>query len=98
MYVQLVMNIEWDESKRISNFTKHGLDFRDVHICFDNLILEKIDDRKEYSEMRYTALALFLGRVVNLVFTKRGENLRIISFRKANERETNVYTQRLESS
>jgi uncharacterized DUF497 family protein len=26
----------WDETKRLSNLKKHGLDFRDAHLVYDN--------------------------------------------------------------
>ena len=39
-------------------------------------------------EIRYTGLGCIMGRVVNIVFTKREPDIiRIISFRKANSRE-----------
>jgi len=92
------MNFEWDENKNRINVKKHGLNFKDVHFCFENPIMEKVDDRFEYGEKRYTALALLLGRAVNLVYTKKNETIRIISFRKANEREKKAYLQRFEET
>jgi len=91
------MKFEWDENKRKSNYEKHGLDFRDVELCFESLIFEWEDTRFDYGEKRFVSLALLDSRVVSLVYVKKAEDLyRIISFRKANERETKSYLQRFE--
>jgi hypothetical protein len=84
------MIIEWDEQKRLTNLKKHGLDFSAVEICFESPIFEWKDTSFDYGETRFIAYASFFGRVVNLVYTKDSstDTYRIISFRKANERET----------
>ena len=92
------MKFEWDEDKRKSNYEKHGLDFRDAELCFESPMFEWKDTRFDYGEIRYKAYALFLGRIVNLVYVKKSESLyRIISFRKANGREAKDYLQQLEA-
>jgi hypothetical protein len=48
---------------------------------------EKEDRREDYSELRYVTVGKLDGRMVILVWTPRGEARRIISMRKANERE-----------
>ena len=45
------------------------------------------DTRKDYGETRYATLGLIEGRLDCMCFTIRGDNIRIISLRKANERE-----------
>jgi uncharacterized DUF497 family protein len=89
------MDLEWDEEKRLINARKHGIDFADVAQVFagDVLILE--DDRFEYDETRYIAFGLFYGRVIAVVYTMRGEVLRIISARKASKHEERNYFQRV---
>lgn len=82
---------EWDEAKRLSNFRRHALDFEDV-ILFDwTSALVEPDTRKDYRERRYIATGKFLGRLTVLVFTIRGQQVRIISWRKANVREQRAY-------
>ena len=49
------------------------------------------DERHNYGERRKTALGLLDGRLVVIAFTERNNNLRIISMRKANNRETKIY-------
>jgi uncharacterized DUF497 family protein len=85
------MKFEWDEAKRRANLEKHGLDFADLgefdwttHVVF-------VDDRWDYGEVRYTALALFLVEVHSVTFTRRGARVRIISFRRASRKELRRY-------
>lgn len=49
------------------------------------------DERHNYGERRKTALELLDGRLVVIAFTERNNNLRIISMRKANNREAKIY-------
>jgi len=49
------------------------------------------DDRKDYGELRLIALADFAGALHAVVFTRRGANVRIISFRRANRKEVKRY-------
>ena len=49
-------------------------------------------DRQERSgEVRYSSLVMIADRLYNVVWTPRGPNTRIISFRKANDREIARY-------
>ena len=47
------MEFEWDESKRISNLRKHGIDFLDVAAVFGRSIVTISDDRFDYGEERF---------------------------------------------
>ena len=58
----------------------------------DTLTVE--DDRRDYGEDRFITVGFLDGTMVVLVWTPRGEAYRIISIRKANERERALYTPR----
>ena len=58
----------------------------------DTLTVE--DDRRDYGEDRFITVGFLDGTMVVLVWTPRDEAYRIISMRKANERERALYTQR----
>ncbi len=58
---------------------------------FSGVTVTVTDTRKDYGEARYIALGTLHGRVVVVVHTQRGETTRIISMRKANEREQRIY-------
>ena len=47
------MEFDWDESKRISNLRKHGIDFLDVPVVFSGSIVTVEDDRFDYGEERF---------------------------------------------
>ena len=49
------------------------------------------DNRKDYGEPRYITIGFLANRMVILAWTQRGKARRIISMRKANEREQAVY-------
>ncbi|WP_255449710.1 BrnT family toxin [Shimia ponticola] len=45
------------------------------------------DTREDYGEPRWITMGYLDGRMVVLVWTERGDTVRVISLRKANERE-----------
>lgn len=86
------MHFEWDETKRLQNLEKHGLDFAEVaelFACEAPLVVE--DTREDYGEKRFQGLGVLRGIVVLFVFTPRDDGLRIISMRKANKKERAIY-------
>jgi uncharacterized protein len=86
------MAFEWDEQKRESNLAKHGVDFRDIPALFDGAdTLKFVDEREGYGETRIYCLGEIEGRIYAVAYTWRGENRRIISARRANDRERRKY-------
>jgi uncharacterized DUF497 family protein len=85
------MEFEWDEEKRRRALDERGLDFADVvHFDLRNANVFE-DERKEYGERRFIAFGYLFGRLCCLVFTQRESRMRILSLRKANEREKRKY-------
>lgn len=83
------MRYEWDERKRHSNLEKHGLDFFDVAVVFES---SHVVVHSPYSsEKRLLAIGIFKKRFVTIVYTMRGEAIRIISFRRARHEERDTY-------
>lgn len=89
---------EWDENKKLANLEKHGLSFDDAKFVFSSQIVTFIDDRYPYNEERYVTLGTLNKLVVIIVYTYRDSKIRIISMRKANEREQKIYQERLRTS
>ena len=85
------MRFEWDEKKRLINIRKHAIDFADVPAIFESDIVTISDDRFEYSETRYQTLGLLKSRVIMVVHTESETVIRIISARKANKHEEEIY-------
>jgi len=88
------MKFEWDETKRLDNIKKRGLDFQDAHFVFNDEAYVIEDLRKDYDENRFILFGPLFGRLVVIVFTFRNDTIRIISMRKANQREQNKHTQK----
>ena len=85
------MRISFDPNKSSKNAIERGLPF-DVVIEFDfSSALFTKDERRAYAETRYVALGLLHGRLHVLCFTETGDGIRVISFRKANDREVRAY-------
>ena len=87
------MKFSWDEAKRKSNLQKHGIDFIDAEYVFDGATFTYEDDRFFYSEQRFVTLGLLQGIPVSIIHTETNEEIRIISFRKATKRETEILFQ-----
>ncbi len=85
------MKFEWDESKRLVNLQRHGLDFADAWRIFESYRVIFIDDRFDYGESRLVTIGVLSGRIVTTVYTEDDEITRIISLRKATKNEQTKY-------
>lgn len=85
------MNFEWDERKRLSNIIKHGIDFDDVDEVFADPQGYDAPSKGEYGERRSVRNGALRGAIVTVVYTKRGDNVRIISARAARKEERARY-------
>lgn len=88
------MKFEWDENKNEKNIERHGIDFQDAHIIFGHPLLLKTDTRKDYGEKRLVGLGQLFEIEVVIIFTKRADNIRVISIRRANKNERKVYQEK----
>ena len=84
--------IEWDANKAKVNLKKHGIHFSDAEaVLFDPNAISFEDENAE-GEQRHVAMGLdHLGRVLVVVYTYRGENIRLISARRATQNERRAY-------
>jgi uncharacterized protein len=81
------MRIEFDGAKDLANREKHGLSLA-VAAEMDFAAARIIPDlRRDYGEARYWAVGPIGGRLHVLASTMRGQVLRAISLRRANQRE-----------
>lgn len=85
------MNFTWDESKRQSNLQKHGLDFADAEKVFNGPLVLFEDKRENYGEQRMIGIGLLDYLVVLMVHVESDDDIRIISMRKADSDETDLY-------
>lgn len=77
--------------KRHANLRKHGIDFTDAERVFSGFPLTAEDMRVAYGERRFLALGLLEDQVVPVTHTERGDDIRIISIRRATEHEACFY-------
>ena len=90
------MKIEFDPAKRQLTLEHRGLDMAQAGEIFEHTTLTIADDRKDYGEPRYITIGWLTGRMIVLVWTPRGAGRRIISLRKAKDREQALYRHRLD--
>ena len=90
------MEIEFDSDKRDKTLKERGLDFSRAVEVFAGVHFTGQDTRSEYAEDRFITVGTLNARLVVLVWTPRGEIRRIISMRKANEREKAIYASHLD--
>lgn len=86
------MLIEYDENKRNLTLAERGVDFADAEQIFVGVHISAPDERQDYGETRYITMGYVNARLVVCVWTYRPDEFtpthrRIISMRKANERE-----------
>ena len=86
------MHFEWDEAKSDACFAERGFDFAyAARAFFDPDRLIQADTRHSYGEQRYQLLGKIEQRVFVVIYTPRTQAMRIISARKANQREVKRY-------
>ena len=86
------MNFEWDEAKSEACFTQRGFDFGyAAQAFFDTNRTVHADTRHSYGEKRYQLMGMIEQRLFVVVYTARPDAMRIISARKANQRELRHY-------
>ena len=93
------MEFEWNDKKAHSNLKKHGLSFDDA--CFvlqGNNVVTFPDERRNYGEERFISMGILMHSLVVIVHTYSCHKVRIISMRKANEREKKIYAKRLRAT
>lgn len=86
----MARSFEWDEHKNAENAAKHGVDFSEAAIIWDDPLCKvSRDEAHSTFELRFSIIGLSLwGDVLIASFTeRREEHYRIISARKATRAE-----------
>lgn len=87
------MEFEWHDAKAKSNLRDHGVSFDLASTVFnDAFAVERLDDRGDYGEERFVIVGMAKGQVMLYVaYTECDERIRIISARRATQREQDDY-------
>jgi uncharacterized protein len=85
------MIITFDSAKDASNLEKHNCSLADAELFeWDTAVIWQ-DDRYDYNEKRMIGLGYIGNRIFCVVFVDRNNTRRIISLRKANNKEVTRY-------
>ena len=92
MHTLSLVEFEWDEEKAAANLRKHGVDFADAVLVFEDDLALTMEDPDSEREARFITMGHdSYGRVLVVVYTWRGERIRPISARKATGKEGRRY-------
>jgi uncharacterized DUF497 family protein len=85
------MEVSYDPTKAQANLTKHGVSLSDTESFEWDTAIVWMDGRRDYGEIRMTGIGYIGLRLHVVVFTDRDNTRRIISLRKADDREIKHY-------
>jgi uncharacterized protein len=86
---------EWDPAKAAANLAKHHVDFADAALSLEDPLALTMPDPDAVDEERFVTLAADpTGRILVTVFAHVGDNVRIISARRASPGERKRYEKR----
>jgi len=89
------MDYQWDQEKADLNWKKHGIDFADAIGVFEDAYALTVREEVIQGEQRFATVGMdFVGRIIVVVYTYRGDDIRIISARAATKVERGTYDER----
>lgn len=90
------MRYTHDAKKRAANLRKHGYDFKDAPQLIEGAATVTFEDRRfDYGEQRFITLGMLDGNVVIIATAETDEEIRVISMRKAELNEEEIYYAKL---
>lgn len=86
------MSIEFDPDKAVRNRLKHGVSFAEAEPVFHDPLALTQEDDDAHGERRFVTMGMgALGRLLTVVWTQRGDTIRLISAREATRNERKAY-------
>ena len=85
-----MIEFEFDEAKSDSNRKKHGIDFLEAQVIWEDPDVLEIPARTK-DEPRYLVIGRKDNKYWSAIVTYRGENIRIISVRRSRPEEVDLY-------
>jgi uncharacterized DUF497 family protein len=89
--VEAIAAFEWDDNKRRANVAKYGIDFADATDVFSDPRQFTYGSPRHVPEERFVSVGSVHKRLIAVVFTQRGDKIRIISARPARRKEREQY-------
>ncbi len=88
----ILIDVVWDPEKANNNLKKHGIRFSDAEIILSDPNALTREDISTVGEQRFATVGIdAVGRVLVVVYTHRGEDIRLISARTATKGERKSY-------
>lgn len=85
------MAYQWNRGKATANLRKHGIDFADAVSVFSDSLAITIPDER-FDEERFVTIGMdAFARILVVVYSLRGDEIRLISARKATRQERQQY-------
>jgi uncharacterized protein len=84
------MGFEYDQDKSTANKAKHGIDFGEAQVLWDDSDRLEIPARTQ-EEPRYLVIGMISGKHWSAVITYRNDNIRLISVRRSRKEEVELY-------
>lgn len=85
------MEFGWHTAKHLATQRSRGFGFDIAALIFDGQIIEQIDDRRDYGEVRVKAIGETGDEVFVVVYTDREDVRWIISARRASRKERRLW-------
>jgi uncharacterized DUF497 family protein len=86
------MRYTHDPKKRTANLKKHSYDFKDAPLVIESVATVTFEDKRfDYGEQRFITLGMLRGEAVVITTAETDEEIRIISMRKAERHEEEIY-------
>ncbi len=86
------MEVEWDPNKAAINLQKHGVHFSDAEAVLLDPNALSFEDTEAQGEQRFVVIGMdHLWRLLVVVYTDRGNRIRLISARSATRSERRKY-------
>ena len=84
------MVFEFDEKKSVRNKVKHGIDFTEAQMLWQDPEFVMIPARTT-GEKRYILIGRYASKIWSAIFTIRNKKIRIISVRRSRKDEEEIY-------
>jgi len=86
------LEFDWDHAKAQTNLRKHRVPFlKACEVFKDGSRLELADVSGDYGEERWIVLGRAGQKILSVVYTQRGQRIRLISARRADRNEQRTY-------
>ncbi|MBZ0073036.1 MAG: BrnT family toxin [Gammaproteobacteria bacterium] len=86
------MELTWDPAKAAANLAKHGVRFADAETVLYDPDALTVEDTDAEGEHRYASIGTdAMGRILVVVYSYRGNRIRLISARRASKKERRAY-------